>query len=179
MLPADAIKEDLQLLRANILDFNPAVDIYTPDFLPKAVEIISSVDGEMSIYAAFALISKMCAEANEGHYELGTWTDPVHKDIRNDRAPFFPVAIYLIDDKIYVRGDFSNEGYLSPGDQIVSINGHADHVILDHLRQFVPSDGYIETYRDKQIAAGFPWLYYLYISQTRQFNIEYIPRGWW
>lgn len=177
MLSSSALREDLQLLKESILDYNPAVDFYTPDFIDLADELIEEVKDSVSVFEAFSLISRMCASANEGHFELGTWADPVHRGIRDDIKPFFPIAIYLVDEVIYVRGDFSNEGYLSPGDRILSINGIPTGKLLQHLRNHIPTDGYIETYANQRIASSFPWLYFFYVQQARQFTIEYTPRG--
>lgn len=168
----DQVKEDLLQLADKIREFNPGLRAYNPFFDQKVDSIIGSLDSEYNKYESYALISQICALSNEGHFEIGQWTDNVKNEILNDSKPFLPFSVIIVDRKLYVNGDYTDDAVLQVGDQINSINGMSDDDIINKLQLVTPSDGDIETYQYKKIEDNFPWYYYFYIEQPERFDLE-------
>lgn len=172
----DQVQNDLSFLKKSIHQYNPTLGIYNPNFETESTELIKSVKEEQSLFEYFALLSQLCAFSNEGHYSLGTWQDTVHKDIRNGIAAYLPISVKIIQDQLYIWGDFTQKGHLSKGDELLKINGQSSKKILQQLYNQLPSDGSIQTYLEKQCSNAFPWFYYLYVEQASTFVLEYIDQ---
>ncbi|HNP17488.1 MAG TPA: S41 family peptidase [Fulvivirga sp.] len=174
----DQAVEDLTILRDNIQQYNPALEQYNLKFDSLSMEIIQSLQKDsISIFDYFSLVSEICALSNEGHFTLGDWQDSIHKCIPESKCPYLPVSVKLISNQLYVWEDYSNEKSLNRGDKIISINGKTTDDIIKELQKVTPSDGDILTFSNKNIEAGFPWLYYFYIEQTNTFHFEYMRQN--
>jgi hypothetical protein len=172
------LKSDLLKLKEAIQEYNPALDAYNPDFDQKADSLIASVKRDsVPMIQAFKKISQLCALSNEGHFSLGNWTDTVHSGFMQNRFAYLPISVSILEDKIYIWSDFSDEQELKRGDQILSINGLKAPEILAELYTVTPSDGDILTYPRKTIELGFSWMYYLYVSQVDQHEIVVKGQG--
>ncbi|NQZ75474.1 MAG: hypothetical protein HRT61_05090 [Ekhidna sp.] len=171
-LSVDQVKEDLNQLYMDIVSFNPGLYKYNPNFDSRADSLISSLKGgDYNKYQAYTFISQLCALSNEGHFEIGQWSDDVHAPIITGRASFLPFSIFLLDDRIYIEHDMSAEASLEEGAEILEINGRKSAEILKKLRSVTPSDGSIQTYQTKKIAYNFPWFYFFYLEQSDSFNL--------
>jgi hypothetical protein len=171
------VKEDLQFLIGSIEEFEPALYRYNPDFKEKTDAVIRSVVNDMSVLAYFSLASKIVSLANEGHFNLGDWSDVAHKGFVDNTYKYMPLSVKVIDDRIFVWINSANSEELQRGDEILSINGRASADIIASMLPFIPSDGRIETYQRKNLTIGFPWMYYLYVEQPESFAIQYKRQG--
>ncbi|WP_152001050.1 MULTISPECIES: S41 family peptidase [unclassified Imperialibacter] len=171
------VKEDLQFLIGSIEEFEPALYGYNPDFKEKTDAVIRSVVSDMSVLAYFSLASKIVSLANEGHFNLGDWSDVAHKGFVDNTYKYMPLSVMVIDDRIFVWINSANSEELQRGDEILSINGRASADIIASMLPYIPSDGHIETYRLKSLTMGFPWMYYLYVEQPESFAFEYKRQG--
>jgi len=167
------VKSDLYQLQNAIHQYNPALDRYNPAF-DKQVDSLVSTLGVDSIWLFdyFQYCSRLCAFSNEGHFSLGNWQDTVHSGFLANRYHYFPLSIKLVQRRIYVWKDFSEEKALNQGDEILSINGLKTAEILVLMEKMIPSDGHITTYAERRIESGFSWLYYLNIAQTDGFHLQ-------
>lgn len=165
-------KEDLIFLQKSIRTYNPALYTYNPDFDQQSDALIASLPGDSITHLQhFTFISKLCSMSNEGHFAMGSWSDTVHTGIPDNRYRYMPLEVKILEGKLYVWGDYSNEQTLSTGDEIISINGTSSNKILQSLQAATPADGHILTYANRIIEIGFSWLYYFHIEQAEQFTI--------
>jgi len=171
------VKEDLQYLIGSIEEFVPALYRYNPDFKEKADAIVRAVENDMSVLAYFSSVSKIVSLANEGHFNLGDWTDVAHKGFVDNTYKYMPLSVKVIGDRMFVWINSANSEELQRGDEILSINGRASADIIASMLPYIPSDGHIETYQLKSLTMGFPWMYYLYVEQPEAFAIEYKRQG--
>lgn len=167
------LESDLTKLRDGIETFNPALSVYNSNFQNQADSLFSQVVGDsISLIKSFQLISRLCALSNEGHFSLGSWSDPVHSGFVNNEYKYLPLSVNVIDGKLFVWLDYSDEKALKRGEEIVSINGLTSSQILSKLYAFTPSDGEITSYVDRNIEMGFSWMYYFYVDQPEVFQLE-------
>jgi len=167
------VREDLIQLKQAIHEYNPALEIYNRDFNSEADSLISRIsENSISLFDAFKYISQLCVLSNEGHFSLGSWEDEVHAGFLNNEYLYLPISVNVLQGKLIVWLDNSNEQSLDRGDEIVTINDLAAEKILEKIYRSYPSDGDITTYVDRNIELGFSWIYYLYISQDSTFLLD-------
>ncbi len=169
---AQQTTEDLEFLIERIKTYNPGLDRYNPNFDEEVKQILSSVEGECDVFTYFQLISAIVTASNEGHYHVGSWDDVALKGFLENAYTYMPMSVKILDGRLYVWYDLSNEHVLSPGDEILSINGKSTKEILEQMKKYIHSDGAINTYFEKQAEGGFAWMYYMYVEQAEGFTIR-------
>lgn len=164
---------DLNFLLKNIKEYSPTLS-YSPEFDNKAQDIIQNTSGDsISLIDLFSKVSRICALVNEGHLKIGDWDDTVHVGFSKDGYTYLPLKVKVVEDRLYVDKDYSNEQGIDTGSEIITINGLEANLILNKLLETTPSDGSIKTYAYRKIEEGFPWRYYLYVQRPDTFNITF------
>ena len=164
--------EDLIQLKKEIGTYNPALKIYNPGFAKKSDKLLSSLPTDsVSLVDCYKYLSRLSALSNEGHFSLGSWSDTVHSGFLKDRYKYMPLSVKVIEDKMFVWIDNSNEQRMKRGEEILQINGLKTDSILNLIYEAFPSDGQITTYVNRKIEMGFSWLYYFYVAQPAFFRI--------
>lgn len=169
------ITDDLTYLRSRMEIFHPKIQLYNPDFNIKADSVLKLVHDNMSRLECFQLVAQLVALGNEGHYNVGNWNDSVHLGFLDNAYRYMPLSVYVLDGRIYVKTDVSNEKALQTGDEIQSINGMSAKAIMDRFKHHLPIDGHIPSRLYNRLSAGFSWLYYLHIGQPEAFDMVYTP----
>ena len=168
------INTDLEFLTSNIKTYNPALYRFNPEFDKKVDALRKEIHDDMPALEYFQLMSRVVALSNEGHMDFGDWNDTIHNGFIDGRYKYMPFSVKIIDDRIYVWKNYSNENRLKQGDEIFSINGRSASSILEKIKMHRSSDGHINTYLDHTLSSSFPWMYYLYVEQTPNFHINYV-----
>lgn len=167
-------KSDLDFLKKAIETYNPGLHTYNPDFDSSVVRLARSIeDDSISHLEYFGLVSQLCAFSNEGHFDLGSWGDTIHKGFGNNDYSYLPISVKVIAGRIFVWNDYSNEQQLSRGDEVLMINGKWTAAVLQKLYKATPTDGAISTYADKVMESSFSWKYHLYVEQPVRFLITF------
>lgn len=168
------VVEGLSSLRNSIIKYNPALGDYNPNFESQAKLIIDRVDQDTySQIEYFRHITEMCAISNEGHFAIGSWSDTPHSGFASGDYRYLPISIQLLNGKIYLWNDYSNENSFERGDEILEINRESSTSIIEQLMKYAHSDGDIVGYAHRSIGLGFNWMYYLYIDAPDTFRIKY------
>lgn len=165
--------EDLDFLSSQIQQYNPALDQFNPNFDSIVQKIRSEVNGDYTALEHFQIMARIAAQAREGHMSVGDWKDTVHSGFNQDRYLYLPFLLKIIDNEIFIWKVYSEEQELNDGDQILSINGKSSKDILKEFESYLCRDGNIKTSINHQLNVGFAWMYYLYIDQSKVFDIEY------
>lgn len=169
--------EDLEFLRKSIIEYNPALSKYHPEFDSLSIQVIEKPHYEtVSILEHFTKINKICALANEGHINIGDRNDNFYKEISDNTKISLPIQIKIIDSRIYIYGDFSNEQLLNRGDEVITINGISSKNILNKLMEVTSSDGNIKTYAFRKIEDTFSSIFYYHIQQCDVFTIKTLDK---
>lgn len=169
------IIDDLSYLKSRMELFHPKIHLYNPEFNTKAESVLREARDNMTRLEGFQLVSKLASLGNEGHYGLGEWHDSVHMGFLNNTYRYLPLGIYVLDGRIYVKSNVSNDTTMQKGAEIHSINGLPATAILDRLRACLPTDGEIPGSFYNRLTQGFSWLYYFYVEQPETFEIAYTP----
>jgi len=172
-LSKKAVVDDLEFLVQSVEQYNPALRTYNPDFQEQATALIATVNDSLPLLTYFGLVSQIATFSEEGHFKTGNWEDTVHKGFLDDTYHYLPLSVEVTASQIFVRGVFTEAPVLEFGDEVLSINGVPSAQILEQLYNYIPSDGHIVTYKEKQLSKGFYWMYYLFIDQPAAFEITY------
>ncbi|HBF21567.1 MAG TPA: hypothetical protein DDW81_15815 [Cryomorphaceae bacterium] len=165
--------QDLTQLKEAIQTYNPALELYNPGFEKQSAALINGIEKDpLPLVDYFKYVSQMCALSNEGHFALGNWEDTVHSGFLDNRYRYMPLSVKILEGKMYVWVDNSDEDEMKRGDEIMAINNWPAINILDLIYKAFPSDGGITTYVDRNIELGFSWLYYFYIGQPEYFDLR-------
>lgn len=168
-----AATEDLEFLIEKIKQYDPALPYYHPEFDSIAALVVQKVTVDsISVFNYFSKLSKICALANEGHFVIASQADYVRKGFMDNRFAYLPIQVEIVDGKVFISKDYSNEPHSQRGEEILAINGKASQSILKELIKCTPSDGHIVDYALGEIEVGFAWLYYLHIEQVDFFEIK-------
>lgn len=164
----------MEFLVTQIHKYQPTLDDYAPLFDKEVNALLSELPAECTPTQYLTYVTKICALSREGHFAVGNWSDTVHRGIPNDSYQYLPLVVRIIDSRVFVWYDVSNEGSFERGDELLAINGKPISHILEELYDCTPHDGEIRSYTEKTIAIGFPWLYYFHIEQSETFEISYL-----
>jgi C-terminal processing protease CtpA/Prc len=165
------LEEDYAYLIDKIEEINPALEAYNPNFEKEANAVMGSVESELNLLDHFANVSRIVCQSNEGHFGLGNWQDTLHKGFLNNSFSYLPLHVKVLNKRLFIWNNYSSSDLAHKGDEILSINGKSTAEVINELFQYIPSDGQIETYKEKQLGSGFNWMYYLYLGQPKQFKL--------
>ena len=97
---------------------------------------------DLSLQDAYLAFSKFVANIRCGHTIVNPWNQQdIIKQHIFDTADKLPFTFQLIDRRMIVTKNVSDNELLSAGTEILSINGHAMSSILDSLLAVTPADG--------------------------------------
>lgn len=168
----EEVKADLNFLKSKILEYQPGIDSTAPRFEKAAENIIAQNQKDSLTYLEyFRAVSRMCVMAGEGHYSIGNWQDTIHKGFGNGTYDYFPADVKVINHKLYIEKDYSNEQKLTAGSEITRINGKSSASILQELYFCIPSDGAIITNILDDLDSGFPYYYYFFVEQSDYYGV--------
>lgn len=173
-LSSTEVQNDLNYLTESIIRYDPALQVYNPLFNQKADSLKAIVKDSLNLFEHFALVSKITALANEGHFGLGNWQDTIHKGFLNNSFLYLPLQFKIINNHLFVWENLSSESQLKKGDEILTINGKSVPFLLKELYKTIPTDGEIESYPQRALESAFNWMYYLYIETSSKFYITYV-----
>lgn len=131
---------------------------------------------DMSKYEFIKLVSPLIAKINCGHSTIDLNFEKDDKII--NEANFLPIQVKVIDNKIYLIKDYT-ENTITPGSEIHAINNKKSENIIKEFYNSIPSDGEINSIKEIILNTGirFNYLYYFFIDNSKQYNINYSLPG--
>lgn len=175
--PGEHVREDLDFLIASIHQYEPALEAYAPYFDKNAEKLMSELPDECTPTQYLTYVSRICAIAKEGHFAIGDWNDTVHRGIPQNTYAYLPLTVRIIDGRVFVWDDISDEKPLNRGDELLSINGRSIRQVIEILYSSTPVDGNIYSYLERTVEIGFPRLYYFHVEQPTTFEVAYRAAG--
>ncbi|MEL6562385.1 MAG: S41 family peptidase [Bacteroidota bacterium] len=167
----EQLQTDFSFLISNIKTYNPALYKYNKAFDEQVANLTANLPEEANSFQHLSLVYRLVALANEGHFGVGFWQDSVHSGILDGRYQYLPVSVEVLNGKVYVWSDLSDNPELVRGDEIISINGDPIAAILEKLNAHLFSDGDIVSSKYRTLSNVFPAFYYLLIDQPKSFKI--------
>lgn len=143
-IPAADLQKDVQILKETLEALQPALHKYnTPEEMDehfKQLEERLSVDQDQ--VTAYGNISLFTAKIQCGHTYGNYWNQgPDLRAIFKDKADKIPFTFRIIDKKLILFQNLSEQEELQAGDEIVGLNGYSGAEVIEKLFPYMKSDG--------------------------------------
>jgi hypothetical protein len=145
VLSKEEIEEDLQACWTALTEMHPSLDRYTSanQLKTKLDKLIDRREPRFSSIAFYNLLSPIISEIRCGHTKLYL-PESLYSSIVNGKK-LFPLTLLFEGSEAFVKGDFSTEGTLPKGTQVLSINNMPIKQFIDTSSKEVSADGFITT----------------------------------
>ncbi len=143
-LSSAALLEDAQVLKEVLLALHPGLTRYQPASVfeanHKTLEL--ALNQDLTIEEAYIAFSKFVTSIQCGHTIVNPWNQQeAVKQRLFDTANKLPFTFQLIDRRMIVVRNVSNNETLKAGSEILSIDGIPVDQIVDSLLTVTPADG--------------------------------------
>ncbi len=144
LIPANKLQEDYAILKQALEELHPALYKYDDKETREKdfAALKESLNQEQTALEVYTKISAFTARIKCGHTYANYWNQK--KEIRThfiEAENKLPFTFRIIDQKIFVHQNLSEEAKLKSGDQVLSIDGVSTEEILASLLPYVNSDG--------------------------------------
>ncbi|NVJ67218.1 MAG: hypothetical protein HWE16_12080 [Gammaproteobacteria bacterium] len=119
--------------------YNLYVNRSKQEFDKHFLTLKESIDHDMTISQATLLFQELASFANIAHTKIDLPTQD-YMNFRKAGGKAFPLFIKVIDDKVYVAENYSNQSNIKIGDEVVGLNKHSIKKVLNDLRRFKSAD---------------------------------------
>ena len=144
LIPADKLQEDYAILKQSLEELHPALYKYDDKETREKdfAALKESLNQDLTPMEVYAEISAFAAKIKCGHTYANYWNQ--NKAVRKhfieakDKLPF---TFRIMDKKMFVHQNLSDEVRLKSGDQVISIDGVSTEKILASLLPYINSDG--------------------------------------
>jgi C-terminal processing protease CtpA/Prc len=174
---AEALKEDIRVLRDMLEEGHGGFDRYTPaSVLRKSFdEVMAGLTGPLTELDFYLRLLPLIAEIKDGHTNLTL--PPEAAAFLDAQAVFFPFGLRFLNDKAYIFRNLSPDASLKEGAELLAINGMPMAKIVAELLPLLPSDAGIRTSRLRRLeyAASFGRLLALRYGRPESFRVRLRP----
>ncbi|MFT6214198.1 MAG: hypothetical protein ACJAS3_000590 [Roseivirga sp.] len=170
ILPKELATEDLNLYFQLIDDQhgNPYAYISREEFRALIDSQIKALPEGITYHNFSSLLVELNQKLRCGHTVVSMDTQLLKR--ATEKSEFFPYAISIIDNQIFI--DFE-DGNLPLGSKLLSINGIPAQQLVENLTALTVTDGLIETKKFREIEQKFGYYYFLKFGPSAQFNVNY------
>jgi hypothetical protein len=150
-VPPEKLREDFRILRGALEEGHPGIYRYTPkaELDERFDQAEKALDRPMDVYEFYRIVAPVVAKIKCGH--TGVRVNP---DVNKGKL-FLPLGVRVLDGKLYVLRDLSNDKGTLAGKAIRAINGVAADKIIQQMLAAVPGDGDVQTARLRRIGSNF------------------------
>lgn len=162
----DKMKKDLLWLEKKILQYHPScLDSLRADSVKNAFEeALYESEKPMQELQFLRLLRKGLLPLRCGH-TTAIPSKSFYSYYQHARPkPLFPIQVYYNPPAgMFVRFNGSNDGSIREGDKLITINQETTESIAEGILQFLPSDGYHQSFKQFHLSLNFP-TYYLFLK---------------
>ncbi len=174
ILSPEQMQKDFNYLRKILTETHPGFYRYLPKekMDAKLDSVYQSFDKPFPFYSFYKSVLYVIANVRCAHTNALPTAD-FNRYIGSIRT--FPFFLFPIDNKLYVIFNGSTDPQITLGYELVQINGRSSESIMQTIKKYYWSDGYIEVSKNKALQGGlFCLFYYTLIERPDQFDIEFI-----
>jgi hypothetical protein len=133
------------------------------DYEQKFRDTIAQLDQALTPFDLFLVLQEFAAYGNVAHAKVEPSVD-AYSRFRKEGGKAFPIYPRIVDGRLFVAEDYSGLDTLSPGDEILTLNGLPASWWLKRLTRFISADSRYLAHA--QLESGFPT--YLWIETGEQ-----------
>lgn len=162
VFPVAALREDFTVLR-NVLE-EAHIGLYryvSKAFMDSLMEAqFNKINQPMREVDFFRIVSPvLCAIRDEHTFALPSlayWNSEIGQTVytanaSSSKAKLFPFFIKIIEDRIFIDNNLSSDPSIPDGTEILSINGKKSSLVMESLLPTLPTNGFIETFRRRNL----------------------------
>jgi len=144
-LPADTVIHLIRQVTQELRRKHPGFYRYHSQatFAAYIDSVKTSIKDSLTVLEAFRKMKPIISRVGCLHTDLGLSKEQAA--YLNQGANLFPLQLYFIDDKVFVKANYSTDKTIAAGDELLSINGKPLAEIVRQLLPGIPSDGYNQT----------------------------------
>jgi hypothetical protein len=153
-LTAEAMRDDLRILRAALEDAHPALSRFTPkQELDKLFDAAAArLDGPLSAAQFYRIAAPVVVAVRCGHTRLYP-PDAVTASFDRE-GRWLPFDFAVIDGRLYIHRDYEDAEERRAGAELLSLNGVPARQVLERVAGVWSHDGDIETSRHWRMGLG-------------------------
>ncbi|MBX2878107.1 MAG: hypothetical protein KTR30_38665 [Saprospiraceae bacterium] len=143
-ISAGELQKDWKILKEALTELHPALHKYnTPEQMESHFNWLKEqLSEDQDLETAYAHISQFAAKVQCGHTYGNFWNQgPALQAVFKDKADKVPFTFRILNGKMILYQNLSEQKELAAGDEIVSINGHSGASIMESLYPYMKSDG--------------------------------------
>ncbi len=175
--PAEALRNDYNLMREILERFHPALYWYTSKdsmdyFFDKYFHSIK--DSMTRQEFGFSVLAPVTTKIHCGHTSFN-FPRGYSKRQQDHLQASFPFFMKIWPDTMVVTFNLNKkDSILKYGTIISHINGYDEAQLTDTLFQFMPTDGYAENVNYVRLSAAFPFYFKNILGLRKDFAVGYI-----
>jgi hypothetical protein len=166
------LQQDYEIFVRVLREAHPGLYRYTSkqEFTDLFEKTKLSINREMTEEEFYKLLMPLIVKIRCGH------TKWFRKDKTDDPYAFyntnlFPLQLYFIEEKAYVINDYSGTSNIAPGTEVMAINGKKISQIRNKINQYLPTDGYVQSFLNEQLNHFFSGYFATYVEHGSTYNI--------
>jgi hypothetical protein len=165
-----AIKWDLKVLQTVLEEAKTGLGSVDQDRLKNAFLSANESAADSLSYMDFVrVVARVFNAVSCGHSGLSHHPDYYY--YRQENMLFFPLDIYTIDDRYFIKSTFSFDMRPRPYDEILSLNGQTPAEISKILQQHMALDGMSAADGTALVQSYFTMAYSNFLDNPSLFNI--------
>lgn len=166
LIPENKLKEDVDFTYQKLQRFQPKLYWYISkeelDF--KFDSLKNTIKKPMTSFEFYKKLSPVVASIRQGHLTVTPVSKILSKSeqktIKNKGVgPFSQFEFEIIDDKMYVIKNKSDNKTIKPGAELVAINDQKTSELITEYNTLFTSDGYNKTFKRKRLSNMFSTFY--------------------
>jgi hypothetical protein len=160
--------EDLEIFEISLKEIHPDIYRYTSkaDFDKEFKNVREKIGEIITIKQFYNLVAPIITMVRCGH-TFGIVS------LMDDNRGLLPLDIKILNDKIFVFRNLSNNSEFPVGSELLTINEMSATDLLNDLRNKQNADGYGVNFKDRIIERDFRSKYATFISQPDSFKLEF------
>ncbi len=162
---------DLEILETSTREIHPNIYRYTSkqQFDSAFANVRNGLADSVSLVQFDNLAAMLISMIRCGHTMMIT----SHADDNKGQLPF---DLRILNGRVYVLRNLSNWS-VTPGSEILAINGVPIPTLLYAFRRRFVADGYGINFKDRIIETDFRWRFATFVNQPDSFKLLYKPNG--
>jgi hypothetical protein len=173
------LQEDFCIMRSALEQAHGAIYRYTPkiELDRRFDDVFRRIDRPMTALEFWQLVAPVVAEIKCGHTSVW-WPKETQTQLLTG-TPLIPLNVRAINNRLYVRRDYSNPEHDLEGAEIISINNVSGKVILKKMMQVLTGDGNSKTAKPYRLGhyGNFNVLLFAALKIESPFRITYRKHG--
>lgn len=185
------LQEDFKVLQKVLEEVHPGLYRYSDK---KTIDSLFNfsyhqVSSPMTEIEFYKIVSKLVIAIRDEHtfaLPSKTWWDSqigqtvYYNSVDGGNAMLFPFFVKIIDNRLYIDNNLSDDPSLKRGDEILQINGQTAKEVLETLLPTIHTNGYIGTFKERNLEQfsmhqtynRFIVHYALFIDMPDTFNLR-------